>query len=104
VSGRSKHAYRHLLFTEIEKGTSQIEQLQITDPAEVIPHGVRCEGLLRVLSWVSFDLPDQAHLSTLLQAAGKGWLSLHTVPIEGRDIRDDPIATEHALQQVLMEK
>ena len=31
VSGRSKHAYRHLLFTEIEEGTSQIEQLQITD-------------------------------------------------------------------------
>ena len=88
----------HLLFTEIEEGTYQIEQLQITNP-EVIPHGVRCEGLLRVLSWVSFDLPDhhKRTLSTLLQAAGEGCLSLHTVPIEGRDIRDDPI-TEHALK------
>ena len=103
-SGRSKHAYGHLLFTEIEEGTYQIDQLQITNP-EVIPHGVRCEGLLRVLSWVSFDLPDhyKRTLSTLLQAAGEGCLSLHTVPIEGRDIRDDPIATEHALQQVLIE-
>ena len=91
----------HLLFTDIEEGTYQIEQLQITNP-EVIPHGIRCEGLLRVLSWVSFDLPDhyKRTLSTLLQAAGEGCLSLHTVPIEGRDIRDDPIATEHALQQV----
>jgi hypothetical protein len=103
-SGRSKHAYGHLLFTEIEEGTYQIEQLQITNP-EVIPHGIRCEGLLRVLSWVSFDLPDhyKRTLSTLLQAAGEGCLSLHTVPIEGRDIRDDPIATAHALQQVLIE-
>ena len=103
-SGRSKHAYGHLLFTEIEEGTYQIDQLQITNP-EVIPHGIRCEGLLRVLSWVSFDLPDhyKRTLSTLLQAAGEGCLSLHTVPIEGRDIRDDPIATEHALQQVLIE-
>ena len=45
-SGRAKHAYGHLLFTDIEEGTYQIEQLQITSP-EVIPHGIRCEGLLR---------------------------------------------------------
>ena len=91
---------------KIEEGTYQIDQLQITNP-EVIPHGVRCEGLLRVLSCVSFDLPDhyKRTLSTLLhlQIAGEGCLSLHMVPIEGRDIRDDPIATEHALQQVLIE-
>jgi hypothetical protein len=30
--------------TEIEEDTYQIEQLQITN-SEVIPHGVRCEGL-----------------------------------------------------------
>ena len=103
-SGRAKHAYGHLLFTDIEEGTYQIEQLQITNP-EVIPHGIRCEGLLRVLSWVSFDLPDhyKRTLSMLLQAAGEGCNSLHTVPIEGRDIRDDQIATEHGLQQVLID-
>jgi hypothetical protein len=39
----------------------------------------------------------------LLQAAGEGCNSLHTVPIEGRDIRDDQIATEHGLQQVLID-
>ena len=97
-AGRSKHAYGHLLFTNIEEGTYQIDQLQITN-LEVIPHGVRCEGLLRVLSWVSFDLPDRCKntLSSLLQAAGKGCLSLHTVPIEGRDVRDDPMESEAAL-------
>ena len=46
-----------ILFTPIEEGTHHIDYLQITTP-EVIPHGIRCEGLLRVLSWVSFDLPD----------------------------------------------
>ena len=53
----------------------------------------------------SFDLPDhyKRTLSILLQAASEGCLSLHTVPIEGRDIRDDPIVTEHALQQVLID-
>ena len=56
-SGRARRSCGHLLFTDIEDGTYQIEQLQITNP-EVIPHGIRCEGLLRVLSWVSFDLPD----------------------------------------------
>ena len=49
-SDRAKHAYGHLLFTDIEEEIYQIEQLQITNP-EVIPHGMRCEGLLRVLSW-----------------------------------------------------
>jgi len=39
----------------------------------------------------------------LLKAAGEGCSSLHTVPIEGRDIRDDQIATEHDLQQVLID-
>ena len=43
---------------------NQIEQLQITNP-EVILHGIRCEGLLR-----------------LLQAAGEGCNSLH-VPTPG---------------------
>ena len=74
-------------------------------PREVIPHGMRCEGLLRVLSWVSFDLPDHYKriLSRLLQAAGEGCSSLHTVPIEGRDIKDDQIANEQDLQQVLID-
>ena len=81
-SGRAKHSYGHLLFTNIEEGTYQIEQLQITNP-EVIPHGMRCEGLLRVLSWVSFDLPDhfKRTLSMLLQAAGEGSNSLHMVQL-----------------------
>ena len=78
-SGRAKHSYGHLLFTNIEEGTYQIEQLQITNP-EVIPHGMRCEGLLRVLSWVSFDLPDhfKRSLSMLLQAAGEGGVTAYT--------------------------
>ena len=94
-SGRTRHAYGHLLFTPIEEGTHHIDYLQITTP-EVIPHGIRCEGLLRVLSWVSFDLPDHCKrtLSALLQAAGNGCSDLHTVPFDGRDIRDDPLATE----------
>ena len=75
--------------TEIDEDTYQIEQLQITNP-EVIPRGVRCEGL-------SGPVIDE------LSNHYEGCLSLHTVPIEGRDIRDDPIATEHALQQVLIE-
>ena len=95
-------AYGHLLFTPIEEGSHHIDYLQITTP-EVIPHGIRCEGLLRVLSWVSFDLPDHCKrtLSSLLQAAGKGCPDLHMVPWDGRDVRDDPLATEQDLRQVL---
>ena len=58
-SGRAKHSYGHLLFLDIASGVHDVRMLQIAHP-EVVPHGVRCEGLLRVLSWVSFDLP--AHL------------------------------------------
>ena len=103
-SGRARHAYGHLLFTPIEEGTHHIDYLQITTP-EVIPHGIRCEGLLRVLSWVSFDLPDHCKrtLSSLLQAAGKGCSDLHMVPCNGRDVRDDPLATEQDLRQVLID-
>ena len=103
-SGRSRHAYGHLLFTTIADGTYHIDHLQITTP-QVIPHGVRCEGLLRVLSWVSFDLPDHCKrtLSALLQAAGEGCSDLRTVPCEGRDVRDDPLVTEHDLRQVLID-
>ena len=103
-SGRSKHAYGHLLFTTIADGTYHIDHLQITTP-QVIPHGVRCEGLLRVLSWVSFDLPDHCKrtLSALLQAAGEGCSDLHTVPCEGRDVRDDPLVTEQDLRQALID-
>ena len=92
------------MFTSIEEGTYHIDYLQITT-SEVIPHGVRCEGLLRVLSWVSFDLPDHCKrtLSSLLQAAGKGCADLHMVPWDDRDVRDDPIATEHDLRQVLID-
>ena len=39
----------------------------------------------------------------LLQAAGEGCNNLHMVPIEGRDNRDDQIATEHGVQQVLID-
>ena len=101
--GRAKHAYGHLLFIELDEGTHQFEQLQITHP-NVIPHGVRCEGLLRVLSWVSFDLPEHLKrtLGALLRAAGEGCLALHTVEIEGRDVRDHTIETEQALQQALI--
>ena len=65
-------AYGHLLFVDLDEGTHRFDQLQITHP-NVIPHGIRCEGLLRVLSWVSFDLPDhfKRTLDTLLQAAGE---------------------------------
>ena len=103
-SGRARHAYGHLFLTAIKEGTYHIDYLQITTP-KVIPHGVRCEGLLRVLSWVSFDLPDHCKrtLSALLQAAGNGCSDLHTVPCEGRDIRDDPLVTENGLRQVLID-
>ena len=103
-SGRARHAYGHLLFTSTEEGTHNIDYLQITTP-EVIPHGIRCEGLLRVLSWVSFDLPDHCKrtLSSLLQAAGKGCADLQMVPWDDRDVRDDPIATEQDLRQVLID-
>ena len=73
-SGRARHSYGHLLFTDIEEGTYQIEQLQITN-SEVIPHGIRCEGLLRVLSWISFACCYRLR---------EGCNSLHMVPIEGR--------------------
>ena len=64
-SGRAKHSYGHLLFIDLDEGVHEVQRLQITTP-QVIPHGVRCEGLLRVLSWVSFDLP--VHLKTTLRA------------------------------------
>ena len=56
-------------------------------------------------SWVSFDLPDHCKrtLSALLQAAGDGCSDLHTVPCEGRDVRDDPLVTEQDLRQVLID-
>ena len=58
-----------------------------------------------MLSWVSFDLPDHCKrtLSSLLQAAGDGCSDLHTVPGDGRDVRDDPLATEQDLRQVLID-
>ena len=58
-----------------------------------------------MLSWVSFDLPDHCKrtLSALLQAAGNGCSDLQTVPCEGRDMRDDPLVTEHDLRQVLID-
>ena len=52
-----------------------------------------------------YSSPDhyKRTLSMLLHAAGEGCNSLHTVPIEGRDIRDDQIANEQGLQQVLID-
>ena len=85
-SGRAKHSYGHLLFLDIASGVHDVRMLQIAN-LEVIPHGVRCEGLLRVLSWVSFDLPThlKGMVGTLLQAVGGGNTELHTVAIQGRD-------------------
>ena len=54
-SGRAKHSYGHLLFLDIASGVHDVRILQIAHP-EVIPHGIRCEGLLRVLSWGFFLL------------------------------------------------
>ena len=95
-SGRARHAYGHLLFTQLDEGLHHIDQLQILRP-NVIPHGVRCEGLLRVLSWVSFDLPAQLKrtLSALLQATGAGCQSLQDIEIE---CRDPPIESEQAFR------
>ena len=58
-----------------------------------------------MLSWASFDLPDHCKrtLSALLQAAGDGCSDLHTVPCDGRDVRDDPLAAEQDLRQVLID-
>ena len=95
-SGRVPHAHGHLLFTQLDEGLHHIDQLQILRP-NVIPHGVRCEGLLRVLSWVSFDLPAQLKrtLSALLQATGAGCQSLQDIEIE---CRDPPIESEQAFR------
>ena len=57
-----------LLFLDIASGVHDMRMLQIAHP-EVIPHGIRCEGLLRVLSWVSFDLPT--HLKGMVTALCK---------------------------------
>ena len=102
-SGRAKHSYGHLLFLDLDEGVHDVQRLQITNP-QIIPHGVRCEGLLRVLSWVSFDLPVhlKTTLSTLLVAAGEGNTELHKVPIVGRDIRDGQPESETELQQALI--
>ena len=70
-SGRAKHSYGHLLFLDIASGVHDVRMLQIAHP-EVIPHGIRCEGLLRVLSWVSFDLP--VHLKGMVGYAMLGVL------------------------------
>ena len=88
-TGRARHSYGHLLFLDIDSGVHDVRMLQIAHP-EVIPHGLRCEGLLRVLSWVSFDLPVhlKGMISTLLQASGRGDTELHKVTIQGRDVRD----------------
>ena len=43
------------------KGVYEIQRLQIIN-SQVLPHGVRCEGLLRIFSWISFDLPQHQHL------------------------------------------
>ena len=50
-SGKARHSYGHLLFAHLDVGTYTIQQLQTSHP-EVVPHSLRCEGLLRVLSWV----------------------------------------------------
>ena len=102
-SGRAKHSYGHLLFLDLEEGVHDVQMLQITNP-QIIPHGVRCEGLLRVLSWVSFDLPIhlKTTLSALLIAAGKGNTELHKVATEGRDIRDAQLESEAELQLALI--
>ena len=101
--GRAKHSYGHLLFIDLDEGVHAIQRLQITTP-QVIPHGVRCEGLLRVLSWVSFDLPEhlKTTLSALLVAAGEGNTELQNIPIDGRDIRDGQPDTEADLQAALI--
>ena len=99
-AGRSKHAYGHLLFADIEDGTYQIDQLQVTHP-EVLPHVFRSEGLLRVLSWVSFDLPAncKSTLSALLKAAGQGCARLHTIPIEGETCVMTPLTLKLPYRQ-----
>ena len=63
-------------------------------------HGVRCEGLLRILSWVSFDLPAhlKVMLSALLHEVGEGNTELHNVAIQGRDIRDTQPESEAELR------
>ena len=78
--------------------------LKIAHP-EIIPHGIRCEGLLRVLSWVSFDLPVhlKGMVGALLQAAGGGDTELHTVTIQGRDIRDVQPSNEVELQMSIID-
>ena len=102
-SGRAKHSYGHLLFLDIASGVHDVRLLQIAHP-EVIPHGIRCEGLLRVLSWVSFDLPThlKGMVGELLQAAGRGNTDLHTVAVQGQDIRDAQPSNEAELQAAII--
>jgi hypothetical protein len=103
-SGKARHSYGHLLFAHLDVGTYTIQQLQTSHP-EVVPHSLRCEGLLRVLSWVSFDLPQElkSRLSSLLHAAPQGCMALHEYSGEGRDVCDSPLATENALQNALID-
>ena len=102
-SGRAKHSYGHLLFLDMANGVHDVQLLQIAHP-EVIPHVIRCEGLLRVLSWVSFDLPThlKGMVGELLQAAGKGNTDLHKVVVQGRDIRDAQPSNEAELQAAII--
>lgn len=94
-SGKAMHSYGHLLLAHLDVGIHAIQQLQVSHP-EVVPHDLRCEGLLRVLSWVSFDLPQElkVRLSSLLLAAGQGCMALHEHTDEGRDARDLPLDGE----------
>ena len=103
-SGRAKHFYGHLLFLDIASGVHDVRMLQIAHP-EAIPHGIRCEGLLRVLSWVSFDLPVhlKGMVGALLRAAGGGDTELHTVTIQGRDIRNVQPSNEVKLQMAIID-
>ena len=55
-SGRAKHFYGHLLFLDIASGVHDVRILQIAHP-EVIPHGIRYEGLQRPLGLRALDKP-----------------------------------------------
>ena len=52
----------------------------------------------------SFDLPEHFKhtLGTPLRAAREGCMELHTVEIEGKDVRDYVIKSELDLQQALI--
>ena len=67
-----KYAYSHLLEVMLGPGEYDIERAQVSHP-EIVLHSIRCESVLRDLSWEGFALPHDAadQIDSVLTRAGK---------------------------------